>query len=184
MKKGKISEYLRRLRDHNPPDGIWTGLEMRLEREESFGKKLKNLKTFEPDEASWTNIIAGVTTAHRKKSLVKWGIAASVAVLLLSGVLLSMYQRHASDMESLAGKYHSETDETFASLQTFCLTSNIVCLEPEFISLRNRFESLQKEFGRVRKNAGRYDSEAKLLRQLRKIEAEKTEILNQMSRMI
>ncbi|MBE9462185.1 hypothetical protein ACFP1I_13180 [Dyadobacter subterraneus] len=184
-----LKDALAKLPSFQPADFIWTEIERNL-NEEPLQNALKNLPTQEPQDFIWENIENKIGRTYSRNNV--WWYAA--AVLLATGFTGFLYKSNKADSKisysqevidiRLQTKSEPVTDQQYEKLVSYCEAETVVCKDENFRRLKQEYETLRSATQQLQKAMGSYNTEPELTRQFSIVEQEKTEVLNEMAKMI
>lgn len=204
INKKTLIEALSSLKDHEPPDSLWTQIdrEMELGEEESFSPlSLHQLPEYDPPEKVWKAIAKGLEQDSTAK-IFKLGwrkplaIAASFSLIIAAYFLLKTDQLDASDTvialnysleqvdDVLMEKDWKEDEKSFELYHELCSAKKYICEHPEFQVLQREFEELSDAIKEIETAIGDYNTNANLITQIKEIELERTDVFKKMMVML
>jgi hypothetical protein len=204
INKKTLIEALSSLKDHEPPDSLWTQIdrEMELGEEESFSPlSLHQLPEYDPPEKVWKAVVKKLGQDSRG-SIFKLGwrkplaIAASFSIIVAAYFLLETEQHDSIDTiiavnysieqvdNVLLQKDWKEDEESFELYHELCSAKKYICEHPEFQVLQREFEELSDAIKEIETAIGDYNTNANLITQIKEIELERTDVFKKMMVML
>jgi len=171
---------------YEPGEQVWDYINAQLE-EQPLRKALAELPGYEPDERLWNLIDAGNVRRQRWK----WGYVAAAllvaagigSIFVPSGPGRIAYSQEMVDERLQVGD-ELKTDQQYQLLKTYCDTETLVCDSREYKTLQQEYEMRSDAAERLSKAIGDYNTEPGLMKQYNEIERQKTDILNEVAKMI
>lgn len=173
---------------YEPDEASWASLSDKLD-EQPLIKAVREMPEYEPDEALW-QLIAPNTTVQ--KPSFSWWYAA--ATLLLAGATATWFFADkpengiAFSQEQVDVRLQSDdsqrTDIEYKKLKEYCETETLVCNSQDYRRLQQEYEKLSDASRQLERAIGNYNAEADLIRQFHEVEQQKTDVLNEMAKMI
>ena len=203
--KKTLIEALSSLRDHDPPDSLWTYIDRELElgEEEIYPPSaIHELPEHEPPEKVWGAIL-GELEGESSAKVVKmnwWkplAVAASLTLLVVAYFLLKPSTLKDNSLELIAVNYSTEEvdnllikkdwkedKESFELYLELCSAKRYICEHPEFQVLQREFTELSEAIEEIEMSMGDYNTDANLITQIKEIELERTDIFKKMMVML
>jgi len=189
MEKNHINleNAIRRFPAYEPGNEVWNGINENL-LAQPLREALSEMPAYEPDDKLWELI----DRKNARQRRWKWGYAAAAMLLMAGGLawltLPGGSQRVAYSQETVDERLQMDaavkTDQQYRILKTYCETETLVCNSTEYRSLQQEYERLSSASDQLAQAIGDYNTEPELLRQFNEIERQKTDILNEMAKMI
>lgn len=196
----QLGEMVQTLPEYAPPAMVWEDIDEKLgiaQVEEPLMTALEQLPIYEPPSLVWKGIEAQLAPAKEAKVVtLAWrgwiAAAAMVGVMLLAGVLFFnqdsetitiAYSEEVRNAEELKPDWY-EDEDAFATILAICKTQTFTCEAPEFKSLKTELEELNDARTALEEVMGDYGQDNNLMKQLARIEHERSDVLKEMVKMI
>jgi hypothetical protein len=176
-----LKRTLQQLPEYHPPDELW----LRIQSVRSFAQAIQNLPAYEPSDSAW-NSIRGRLHKQQQVRLLRplAAIAASAALLILflqpwarSG---TSYQYHTEAVDAQIWSFQLSKDEgDFELANAWCAQHPFLCARPDIAQVKSELEQLTAASESLRKALGAYGTDEHLIRQLNRIEMDRTRLLKQ-----
>ena len=208
MEKNKqtLRDALEDLPSYAAPDGIWAKLEEELNQEAKDAPlqvALRGLPTYEPPAAVWDQIETQLPSTGKlrvlRSSNMRWiGLAAAaVALLLLARPFWQSTSSQAIAYETTVS-YRTETvdarlldrdwtddEQAFAQVDELCERHPFLCKLQDITDMRTELQELTQAKEALQTALGSFGTDQHLLKQMTKIELERTQLLKKLlNRMI
>ncbi len=208
MEKNKqtLRDALGDLSSYSAPDDIWSQLEEELNREAKEAPlqvALRALPSYDPPAAVWDQIETQLPSTTKVRTLrtvtLRWAGLAAAALALL---LLARPFWQATGPESIAFEttvsYRTETvdarlldrdwtddEQAFAQVDELCERHPFLCKLQDITDMRSELNELTQAKEALQTALGSYGTDQHLLKQMTKIELERTQLLKKLlNRMI
>ncbi len=195
--KNTLNEALRRLPRYEPATDLWSQIENRVEADRQQNKLQKALRTlpgYEPPDQTWEGIEKRLMRGRRRQL---WRRAVSIAAVLgaLAVALGRLYYAQASPA-SVTVSYHREEAPATpaidweADADAIALIQREYARQPAFAAAPNHYQLLEEleELEAARNEladaVARYGADSHLLREIHRIEQQRTDILEEMAAQI
>lgn len=196
----QLGETVQKLPDYDPPTMIWDAIDKKLdiaEAEQPLQTILKELPTYEPPSLVWDSIEAQLPPVKEAKVIKltwrRWvAAAAMVGVMLLAGIFVFnqnnetvtiAYSEEVRNTEALKPDWY-EDEDAFETILAICKTQTFTCEEPLFKSLKVELEELNEARTALEEVMGDYGQDNNLMKQLARIEHQRSDVLKEMVKMI
>jgi hypothetical protein len=181
-----LEKKLRELPEFQPEESVWVKINEAMDKQDSFTETLRNFPEYTPESDVWNKI----EQAIQKKKYIKiyWLAAASVFLVFFFFLpkLKSVVYQESSVVElspSTTGVSRVQ-DDTFEEILTLCLKQKEICQRDDFKEIKHEFEHLQNAGNELRSVLGLYNDQPHLREELEKIERQKSQLLEQLTRLI
>lgn len=202
--KKTLIEALSSLKDHEPPDSLWTQIDREMELGEGASflhSSLHQLPEYDPPEKVWKSIALELEQ-HSTSKIFRLGwkktlaIAASFSLIVAAYFLLKTEPIDSSDTlialnysieqvdDVLLEKDWKEDEESFELYHELCSAKKYICEHPEFQVLQREFEELSEAIKEIETAIGDYNTNANLITQIKEIELERTDVFKKMMVML
>ncbi len=203
--KDTLSSALRQMPLYEPKDSLWDQIARELNWEErridTLQRALKNLPQHEPPKRVWRSIEKALKTPAqgRQRTFLLWSKVAAIGLLVLTAAFWVFRQNSNGLVESSQFTYNysteqvsnqliqanwNEDEESFAEIEQLLKKLEPESLSEEIVQLKQELQELNLAKAELQQLAGNYNSNPRLITQLKKIELERTQIAKQLLRKI
>jgi hypothetical protein len=196
-----LKKAIRQLPSYTAPPGIWEAIQTDMEifqKEAPLREATHNLPVYKAPEGAWAGIAQQLKEEkpqrHRALRIRQLGIAASVAILVAAGgyffwntdapaTVELEYRKELVNLELLENDWEQDQEDMQWVVQQF-EKSPVAKTEKQYETLLIEYAELndaKHEIENVMKN---YGKDASLIRQMTRIELERTRIIKQMATLI
>lgn len=183
--KKDISLQLKNLQEFVPKNDLWSKMEKQLDQA-ALKQNLDELPIHDPIADSWLKLEKSLDRNSRIKW---WSMAACVLVVFSFSVFyfqskedLVYAQKSIEEIKILPENLSSE--KAYKEILAFCEIQTVACDDHEFENLKAEYEYLKMAENDLREVMGDYNIDEGLLQQLEAIEREKTQLINQLAKLI
>jgi len=199
--KQTLHKAIASLPEYSPPSTLWDEIGLELENDLSKEKllsELKGLPSYNPPHKIWSNIARKLAWSENPGSrkvfrLASWkrvgSIAAAVAVLLIAGWWFQQNKEDSANRlsysvetvnDELLKRDWNDDEDAFKQIEAICKNKKLICERPDFKQLREELAELADAKKDLETAIGKYGTNVELINQMKKIELERTDILEKM----
>ena len=176
-----LQEALKQLPEYQPPDDLW----LRIQSERSLAQAVQQLPAYEPPDAVWSGIRQRLQRHRAIRLLKPFAAVAAAAALLLVFIQPwkssnAVYQYHTETVDAQIWSFqHSEDEDEFELASTWCDQHPFLCARPDIAQVKAELDQLTEASQSLRQALGEYGTDEHLIRQLNRIEMDRTRLLKQ-----
>ncbi|MFK7934126.1 MAG: hypothetical protein AB8G22_11505 [Saprospiraceae bacterium] len=195
----QVQNAVQQLPQYEPPTALWDSITADLAQAENdaiLQETISELSTYEPPALVW-NEIEQELRPQAKVVRMKWmryaAAAAMVGLLFVAGVFYQQRDPVAivsvekttevRDVAALEADWYDDED-AFTTILAFCKTQTFTCEEPLFIDLKSDLEELNSAREELEEVMGDFGQDANLMKQLARIEHQRSDVLKEMVKLI
>lgn len=189
---------IQQLPQYDPPSTLWDNIEVELTQVENdaiLHRTIGNLPTYEPPALVW-DAIENELRPPAKVVRMQWlryaAAAAMVGVLFVASIFYQTRDtavvtiEKGTEIRNLAALQADwyEDEDAFQTILAVCKTQTFTCEEPLFVDLKSELEELNAARQELEAVMGDYGQDANLMKQIARIEHQRSDVLKEMVKMI
>ncbi|MEL7020497.1 MAG: hypothetical protein AAGK47_02700 [Bacteroidota bacterium] len=191
--------HLRDLPQYEPSDNLWEQIANQLPQTTTstpLGRAIQQLPQYEPPALLWEKIATELPTRSATVIRVKWWRYAAAAAII--GILATVGLGYLGKENAKVTIAHSteihdpsvwesdwyEDESAFDMILAFCKTQTFTCEEPLFRQLQSELQELNTARSEIESVMGDYGQDTQLLKQLTRIEHQRSDVLKEMAKLI
>lgn len=195
----KLNKALKKLPIHQPPENIWSKIELELEgdlHDAPLKKSVAELPVYQPSEIIWDNIeqqLPNSTNGQFQVYRNVIGIAATFAILLSAfwwinqpndGLNINYaYSEEKLDDRMQAVVLHDD-ESAFAMIEEICAERSYLCDYSAFNDLRNELNDLTSAKAELQEAISDFNTSTDLMAALNDVEMERTVVFKRLLAML
>lgn len=194
----QVQTAVEELPEYHPPDFVWDNIEMDLAQAKQVDilqQTIQELPAYEPPALVWESIENELPPTAKivKMRWLRYAVAAAmVGILFVAGLFLQhqnnetvtvAFTEEVRNVEDLTPDWY-EDEDAFATILAFCKTQTFTCEEPLFIDLKSELEELNDARKALETVMGDYGQDANLMKQLARVEHQRSDVLKKMVQLI